>query len=44
LAEQEAAGFSFFEGEEPRLKGLRELSWQTLFRVFRKRLRVFPAL
>ena len=32
LAEQEAAGFSFFEGKEPWLKGLRELSWQTFFR------------
>jgi hypothetical protein len=33
LAEQNAAGFSFFEGEEPWLKGLHELSWQTFFRV-----------
>jgi hypothetical protein len=33
LAEQEAAGFSFFEGKEPWLKGLHELNWQTFFRV-----------
>jgi len=33
LAQQEAAGFSFFEGKEPWLKGLHELSWQTFFRV-----------
>jgi hypothetical protein len=33
LAQKEADGFSFFEGEEPWLKGLRELSWQTFFRV-----------
>jgi len=33
LTQQEAAGFSFFEGKEPWLKGLHELSWQTFFRV-----------
>jgi hypothetical protein len=33
LTEQEAAGFSFFEGKEPWLKGLRELGWRTFFRV-----------
>ena len=33
LAHQEAAGFSFFEGKEPWLRGLHELSWQTFFRV-----------
>ncbi len=33
LAQQEAAGFSFFEGKEPWLRGLHELSWQTFFRV-----------
>ena len=33
MAEQEAAGFSFFDGKEPWLKGLREISWQTFFRV-----------
>ena len=33
LAQQEAAGFSFFEGKEPWLKGLHELSWQTFFKV-----------
>jgi hypothetical protein len=33
LAEQEAAGFSFFDGTEPWLKALREISWQTFYRV-----------
>ena len=33
LAQQEAAGFSFFEGKEPWLVGLRKLSWQTFIRV-----------
>jgi hypothetical protein len=33
LTQQEATGFSFFEGKEPWLKGLHGLSWQTLFRV-----------
>ena len=33
MVQQEAAGFSFFEGKEPWLKGIHELSWQTFFRV-----------
>jgi hypothetical protein len=33
LAQKEADGFNFFEGEEPWLVSLRELSWQTFFRV-----------
>jgi hypothetical protein len=33
LTQQKAAGFSFFEGKEPWMKGLHELGWQTFFRV-----------
>jgi hypothetical protein len=33
LVQKQAAGFSFFEGDEPWLEGLHELSWQTFFRV-----------
>jgi hypothetical protein len=41
LTEQEAAGFNFFEGEEPWLKGIHELSWQTFFRSALKRWTIF---
>ena len=33
LVQKQAAGFSFFQGDEPWLEGLHELSWQTFFRV-----------
>ena len=33
LAQKEAAGVEFFAGEEPWLKGLHELGWQSFFRV-----------
>jgi hypothetical protein len=33
LAQKEAAGFSFFAGKEPWLKGVNKLTWQTFFRV-----------
>jgi len=33
LAEQEVAGFSFLDGKEPWLKGLREIGWQTFYWV-----------
>jgi hypothetical protein len=33
LAQKEADGVEFFDGEEPWLVGLRKLSWQTFFRA-----------
>ena len=33
MAEQEVAGFSFLDGKEPWLKGLREIGWQTFYWV-----------
>jgi hypothetical protein len=33
LAHKQDAGFSFYEGDEPWLKGIGQLSWQTFFRV-----------
>ena len=33
LEEKRAAGFTFFSGKEPWLKGLDKLNWQTFFRV-----------
>jgi hypothetical protein len=33
LAEKQDAGFSFYQGDEPWLKGIQQLGWQTFFRV-----------
>lgn len=33
LEEKRAAGFTFFSGKEPWLKGIQKLNWQTFFRV-----------
>ena len=41
LTQQEAAGIAFFEGKEPWLKGLREVSWQTFSESAPKRWMIF---
>lgn len=33
LAQKQEAGFCFYDGDEPWLKGIERLSWQTFFRV-----------
>jgi hypothetical protein len=33
LAEKDAAGFRFFDGQEPWLNGINKITWQTFFRV-----------